>query len=276
MRIVIPASGEPRLEAPDEFTRFSIAVDPALADRLPVALARVADHAAEDAHAWVRPDAVRALSPLAGQAAWDAGFRAMMDVAAGHGWIDGNGRIRAHVEVMAQPERIDTAGFKDAMRRFASGVCVVATGTGGDRCGMTVSAFSSVSAEPPTVLVCLNRGAASHARLTGAERFSVNILGEGQDEVAMAFAGRRGLHGAARFDAGWRDGDGRDGDGRDGGFGAPVLETAHHTVLCAAEARFEVGSHTILVGRVVQAVAGTAAHPLLNYNGALCTTAKAA
>lgn len=266
MRIIVPASGVPQLGAPADFKRFSIAVDPAASKHLPASLARVADYAGDDDHAWVRPDAVRALSSMAGQPEWDAGFRAMIDYAASHGWTDGNGRIRAHIEIIEPAKPIDVAEFKDAMRRFASGVCVVATGSGADRCGMTVSAFSSVSADPPTVLVCVNRNSSSHARLTGAERFSVNILGAGQEEVAMSFAGQRNLFGADRFDATWRDTP----------EGAPVLDDAHHWVLCASEAMFEVGSHTILVGRVIEAVAGSSDHPLLNYNGSLCTTSRAA
>ncbi|MBM3605705.1 MAG: flavin reductase family protein [Alphaproteobacteria bacterium] len=266
MRIVIPASGVPQLEAPSDFEHFSIAVDPAVSGDLPVVLARVAEHASGDDHAWVRPDAVRALSPLTGQADWDSGFRKMINFAASHGWTDDSGRIRAHIEVIQSSALIDAAGFKDAMRRFASGVCVVATGAGDERCGMTVSAFSSVSAEPPTVLVCVNRNSSNHARLTGSQRFSVNILGAGQDEIAMTFAGQRGIFGADRFDAAWQDSP----------HGAPVLRDAHHSVLCASEAMFEVGSHTILIGRVIDAFAGSSDQPLLNYNGSLCTTAKAA
>ncbi|WP_238364652.1 flavin reductase family protein [Mesobacterium pallidum] len=257
MRIVLTPGALPRLEGAADFKRFSVAVDPILMDDLATATAAIGDMA-DEAHVWVRPDALRALSPLAGDAGWRTGLETMIGLAAKHGWTNARGEIRAHVEPLAAHPPVEVGAFRDAMRRFASGVCIVAAGQGAARCGMTVSAFTSVSAEPPMILVCLNRSAASHDCVTGAGTFSVNILSASQEEQAMLFAGQRGRHGADRFDADWLD-----------LSGAPVLRTAHHALVCTAEAQHASGSHTVLIGRVIAARSGEDDGALLNYNGAL-------
>jgi flavin reductase (DIM6/NTAB) family NADH-FMN oxidoreductase RutF len=258
MRIVLTSGSLPRLEGATDFKRFSVAVDPLLRDDLAAAVAPVADVADED-HVWVRPDAIRALSPHAGQPEWERGFLDMIAFAKKFDWVDGIGRIRAHVETLENPLPVDAGAFRDAMRRFASGVCIVASGEGDERCGMTVSAFTSVSAEPPMILVCLNRSSTAHGCITAQERFSVNILGAQQEEEAMLFAGARGIHGPDRFDETWVQHE----------TGAPVLTTAHHSIVCATESQHVSGSHTVLIGRVIAATSGADDGALLNYNGAL-------
>ncbi|WP_010142335.1 flavin reductase family protein [Oceanicola sp. S124] len=264
MRIVLKAGVPARLEGAGDFRRFSVALDPRLQGDLRAAAAAIGH--AEGDHVWVRPDAVRALSAQAGDPAWVEGFSAMQEYARAHGWVDPSGCIRAHVEVLEEPAPVSVDAFRQAMRRFASGVCIVATGEGEQRTGMTVSAFSSVSAEPPLVLVCLNRSAGSHDSLVGAGSYSINILGAGQQEEAMLFAGQRGLHGAKRFGADWRQSD----------SGAPVLTSAHHTLVCRSEAQHPAGSHTVLIGRVIDILPGRGGAALVNYDGAMGVTSHAA
>lgn len=258
MRLVLTPGSVPRLEGATDFKRFSVAVDPVLQQDLPAAVAPIGD-LADDAHVWVRPDAVRVLSPLAGKPDWEQQFQAMIGFAKKHGWTDDLGRIRAHIEMLEAPLPVEADVFREAMRRFASGVCIVAAGQGDVRCGMTVSAFTSVSAEPPLVLVCLNRSSSAHGCLTNAARFSINILGAQQEEEAMLFAGQRGLHGADRFDERWQQDQ----------AGAPVLTTAHHAIVCASETQHVSGTHTLLIGRVIHATSGDDDGALLNYNGVL-------
>lgn len=265
MRIHLSAGAPPRLESPGDFKRFSIALDPALAGDQAAALAPVGElDAQKTGHAWVRPDAVRALSAMAGQPEWEASFASMVEYATRYGWVDSAGRIMAHLEWLETPPVVAPQAFRDAMRRFASGVCIVATGEGDNRCGMTVSAFTSVSADPPMVLVCLNRASGSHDCLTGAQSYSINILGGGQEETAMLFAGQRGVHGAARFDDAWRQ----------SASGAPVLATAHHSIVCTSAAQHAAGSHTVLIGRVIESFEGQGNAALVNYEGVMGQTSR--
>ena len=259
MRIIISPNALPRLEDPKDFNRFSVAIDPCLSQDRRLAVAPVADLDAEGMHAWVRPDAIRALSPLGGQPAWEAGFARMLSFAAQHDFLDEKGRIRAHIETFEDRPAIEAEVFRQAMRRFASGVCVVAAGEGDARRGMTVSAFSSVSADPPTILVCINRSSSAHETLTTSSHFSVNILGAGQEEYAMLFAGQRALKGADRFDENWHN----------HAHGAPVLSNALYSILCAGEAHHVAGSHTVMIGRVVDAITNRqdGGPALINYDG---------
>lgn len=265
MRIVLMQDTLPRLEGADDLRRFSIAMDERLRGSAREALAPVGLPVTSEAtHAWVRPDAVRALSPLAGDPEWEAGFANMRAFAEEHGWTGENGMIRAHIDVIAATEPVSADAFRNAMRRFASGVCVVACGAGEDRRGMTVSAFSSVSAEPPMVLVCLNRGASAHAPLVTAGSFSINILGGEQEDIAMLFAGQGALKGADRFGPDWQD-----------SHGAPVLSTAHQSLVCTQVSAHRAGTHTVLIGQVVATSDAQETGALVNYNGAIKPTAPA-
>ncbi|WP_157017291.1 flavin reductase family protein [Mesorhizobium xinjiangense] len=268
MRIVLNAGVAPKLEEATDFRRFCIELGVGTPAGQPLDLASVLAPVAEldtSGHAWVRPDAIRALTPLSGSADWQQGFTAMIGFAAKHGWLDVQGRIRAHVGAPAVPAPVPADAFRSAMRRFASGVCVVATGEGDERCGMTVSAFSSVSADPPLVLVCLNRAATAHDRLTGATQYSINILDAGQTEVAMTFAGQRGLRGAERFSCDW-----------DQRIGTPVLTGAHQSLICVPTARHVAGSHTVLIGTVIHTTSSAEGTALLNYDGQMMPTICAA
>lgn len=133
--------------------------------------------------------------------------------------------------------------FKDALASWASGVSVVAArGEGGTSYGLTVSAFNSVSLDPPLVMVCLNRSNRLPAMIREDKRFSVSILAAGQDEVSNHFA-RSGREPAENLD----------GFGKDQGERPPVVAAAASTLQCEAHDFVEEGDHTIVIGRVVEA-----------------------
>lgn len=146
------------------------------------------------------------------------------------------------------------AAFVAAMRQAASGVTVVtATEAGGRRWGVTVSAMTSVSAEPPLLLVCINAKSPVCAAIEAAGAFCVNVLAEDQSEVSDVFAGRVVPPSGERFDCGgWRE----------GATGAPGLAGAAARFHCRLEACHAHGSHRIFIGRALEAEAG-AARPLL-------------
>ena len=153
---------------------------------------------------------------------------------------------------MAQPPSVDPQDFRDALARWASGVTVVTARHDGRPHGMTAASFSSLSLEPPLVLVCVARGAFSHDPLVGAEGFAVHVLGSGQEDLSARFAGA----GADKF-AGLPD--------ERGPFDAPLLPFGVARLACAHHAALDGGDHTILVGRVVGTeLAGT--DPLLYCN----------
>src|SRR3954447_17941090 len=93
-------------------------------------------------------------------------------------------------------------GFRLAMRQLASGVSIVTHGAGEHRVGLTATSVSSLSLEPPTLIVCVNRSASLHAELSVGGLFGVSVLGAQHTEIADRFAGRTGLSGAKRFDLG--------------------------------------------------------------------------
>ena len=148
---------------------------------------------------------------------------------------------------------VDAAQFRDALARWASGVTIVtATGARGP-VGITASAFSSLSLEPPLVLVCVGRESGSHDDLVGAERFAVHVLEEGQEELSSRFA-RAGGEKFVGVD--WSD----------GSSGVPLLPGALAQIVCTRERSFDGGDHTILVGHVVS-VEVSDGRPLLYWAG---------
>jgi len=138
---------------------------------------------------------------------------------------------------------VDQAAFRRATGQFASGIVVVTTATGH---AMTVSAFTSVSLDPPLVLFCAEKIARFHDAVLEAGSWAVSILAEDDEKTARWLATR-----------------GRPLDGQLDGLahrpgpatGAPVLGSALAVLECRTEAVHDGGDHSIVVGRVI-AVAG--------------------
>lgn len=122
----------------------------------------------------------------------------------------------------------------------------------GRRWGFTASSFSSVSLDPPLVLVCLGKDASTHAAFTGARHFLVNVLSHGQGGVARRFA----ASGTDRFAA---------GDTEPCELGLPGLRAACVRVACSVHSVVDAGDHSILVGRVEETHVGDRT-PLVHYN----------
>lgn len=140
---------------------------------------------------------------------------------------------------------VDEELFREAMRRFPSGVTIVTTvDAAGRRWGFTASAFAALSVNPPLVLVCLDRSADCHPTFGLTGRFAVNILGLHHTSLAVRFATK----GEDKFAA---------ENFVDGVLGAPRLPDAVATVECEVEARYPGGDHTILVGSVQHAHLGS-------------------
>jgi len=128
--------------------------------------------------------------------------------------------------------------FRNALGRFASGVTVVTAIFADGPWGMTVSAFSSLSLEPPLVLICIDKRAGGHDNLAVGSFFAVNILSDCQEEVSRRFASRD----VDRFE-GIRF--------RPGSTGAPLLDGALANIECRAIDAHPGGDHTIIVGEVL-------------------------
>jgi flavin reductase (DIM6/NTAB) family NADH-FMN oxidoreductase RutF len=128
------------------------------------------------------------------------------------------------------------------MRRLAGGVSVITTGFGDDISGMTVTSVSSLSVEPASLIVSINRSSSSWPLLQRHPYFGVNILNADQLDVAERFTGRDGLTGAARFA-------GADWNTRPSGV--RLLAGALAAIECEAEDVIERHSHAIVIGRVL-------------------------
>jgi flavin reductase (DIM6/NTAB) family NADH-FMN oxidoreductase RutF len=136
---------------------------------------------------------------------------------------------------------VDPADFRRALGQFAAGVTVVTTRDGkGRSLGLTVTAFASVSLEPPLVLVCVDHRSETHAGFRHAGLFGVSILAEGQEEVSRRFAGG----GAGKF---------KGVDLEKGETGVPLIPGALAHLECRVSATHLAGDHTIYVGEVVSA-----------------------
>jgi flavin reductase (DIM6/NTAB) family NADH-FMN oxidoreductase RutF len=160
---------------------------------------------------------------------------------------------------------IDELGFREALGHFLTGVTVVTTtGVSGEPVGMTANAFTSVSLDPPLVLVCVARSAASFAAMERADRYAVHILHGGQDRVSGAFA-RSAAAGAEKFgQVGWHWSDG----------GLPALNECLARLECSVDGRVELGDHVGYIGRVEAASAEREAAPLAFFRGRYATLAR--
>ncbi len=151
---------------------------------------------------------------------------------------------------------LDAERFRQALRCWASGVTVVTAKAGDVMHGMTVSAFNSVSADPPLVLVCANRASRTHGVIRAAGKFNVNILSHGQEALSGHFASSKTE--SSRFEGIAH---------RIGAHGSPILDGSLVTLECAIESAHDEGSHTIYIGRVL-ACHLLDTEPLVYYQGA--------
>jgi flavin reductase (DIM6/NTAB) family NADH-FMN oxidoreductase RutF len=139
------------------------------------------------------------------------------------------------------------------MRAFPTGVTVVTSLKEGEPRGITITAFSSVSAEPPMILICVNREARSYLYISSSRIFCVNVLSEEQRELAERFSGKV-----------------RERQFEEIGYetaitGAPVLRGTVGYFDCTVEGEHHVGTHSIFIGRVV-ACDARGGKPLGYYN----------
>ncbi|WP_248761382.1 flavin reductase family protein [Pseudarthrobacter sp. SSS035] len=136
----------------------------------------------------------------------------------------------------AQP--IDPMEFREAMTRFASGITIVTTADGrGRRHGFTATAFSSVSATPPLVLVCLDKSARCHPEFVTATEYAISILRSEHWGIAKRFA--------SKIDDKFTD------DFVGDEYGLAHLPDALASLSCVTEQVIDAGDHTILIGKVV-------------------------
>ncbi|MFE3598810.1 flavin reductase [Streptomyces sp. NPDC059096] len=135
---------------------------------------------------------------------------------------------------------VDSDLVRGVHRKFITGVTVVTTDDDGTPRGLAVNAFSSISLDPPMVLVCVQRSSSTHPALHRASHLGISILAAEQLDVAKVFAGK----GDDKFDRiSWTP----------GAFGPPLIDGACARLEVEIGERLEAGSHTVFTGRVVSA-----------------------
>ena len=145
----------------------------------------------------------------------------------------------------------DSDTFRKVMGHFVTGVTVVTTLEAGRPHGITVNALSSVSLEPPLVVVALDRRRYITPKIHAAGTFAVNVLGEHQEELADCFAGAPVQPGREEFcAAAWTPGQ----------TGLPLLDGAIATLECIVVGVHPIGDHDLFIGRV-EALHNAAHHP---------------
>ena len=136
---------------------------------------------------------------------------------------------------------IDSMQFRNTLAQWASGVTVVTTTHGGLRYGMTASSFSSVSLEPPLILICVGKAAFTHDLILETRTFGVNILSAAQLELGKRFAEKHGDY-VDRFS---------DLNVMTGLLGSPLLTEALAWLECKTTQAVDAGDHTVFIGEVI-------------------------
>ena len=154
---------------------------------------------------------------------------------------------------MSQDEILEA--FRNSLRHVAATVYAITTGHNGERFGILATAVSSLSFDPPSLLVCVNRTASLHEPMASADTFCVNVLGVGNRDIADCFS-QRGS-GEERFAVGeWEE-----------THGVPVLVSAQSSLICRIAHRHAYGTHTIFIGELIAARHRANAKPLTYYDG---------
>lgn len=151
------------------------------------------------------------------------------------------------------------SGLRAAAGKFATGITVVSTGTARAPHGITVNAFTSVSLDPPLVLICVGHDRRSHDLIQREGRFGVSVLARDQQAASEFYAGQRAdlPPGAAVW--------------REGRSGVPLLEGALAHLECRVVAAYPAGDHTLFVAAVEHCETMSSGAPLLYFEGRYTT-----
>jgi flavin reductase (DIM6/NTAB) family NADH-FMN oxidoreductase RutF len=167
--------------------------------------------------------------------------------------------VRAAAEADGAEQRAFAGSdFRSTVGAFATGVTVITTRGSDHLYGMTANAFSSVSLEPPLVLVCVISDTEGSRNITSNGIFAVNVLSEAQEPISRYFAGKdrpRGLDAFAEIPH------------REAVTGAPILEGAAAFLDCRLAATHDAGDHQIFVGEVLALDVDPDASPLVFHGG---------
>ena len=150
---------------------------------------------------------------------------------------------------------VDEVVFREAIAHFATGVTVITTTYEGKPAGMTASAVASLSLDPVLLLVCINNTLPTHEAIEASRLFVVNVLGEGQEDLARHFATRSPDKFAAIE--------------LKPNFDLPVLEKAIAYFICDVHERFPGGDHSIFTGLVRECGAVPGQRPLVYFQSKL-------
>ncbi|AMS45486.1 flavin reductase family protein [Aminobacter aminovorans] len=151
--------------------------------------------------------------------------------------------------------------FRNALRGMAASVTIITTADGFGRSGMVATAVMSVSMEPPSLVIAVNKSASIHPRISARGSFCVNILSEWEETIASGFASAKG---EGRFAYGaWAS---RTVDASH--YGMPHLVTAEAAIFCKTSAVYDAhGTHSLFVGEVIHVERSGAFSPLTYCNG---------
>ena len=150
------------------------------------------------------------------------------------------------------------ADFRQALGAFATGVTVITTRGEDHLFGMTANAFSSLSLDPPLVLVCVISGTTGAQVIEANGRFAVNILGSHQEPISRYFASKDRPRGLEAFD---------EIPHSTAATGSPIIDGAAGYLDCTLHAAHEAGDHVIFVGEVVALAHTPDVEPLVYHGG---------
>lgn len=151
-----------------------------------------------------------------------------------------------------------SSNFKLAMRRLTSTVTIITATDGESRYGMTATAVTSLTATPPSILVCINQSASIHGPIDDTRKYCINLLGCDHSDLVSSFSGS--LTGEERFTAGsWAINN----------SDIPFLVDAQANIFCTVVQMIKHESHTVFIGRVDEVLIQGKTSPLLYQEGCL-------
>lgn len=169
--------------------------------------------------------------------------------------------MMSNSEVEAPCPETHRIQFVTQMRRVPGPVAIVSSADGKERTGMAATAWNSLCADPPLMLVCVNRNASVHPLIERTKLFSLNLLPASEAETVAIFSAQKGLTGRDRF---------INGKWVDSPAGQPFLKGATASFECELVDSHVYETHEIFVGRVSHMDMAETVDPMLYFDGAFC------